>query len=347
MILNLNRKPNHFNLYLFLAFSSALFAYNPVKSQTQAPIYSETYFSTIDSYEKYKDSLPFYLFPYGIGGALMNEGQLEEDVMKARAYTINFPVIITSVSDNPFKLWSQALLYQDTVTLNAPTAKRKTETPKMSKEDKIAYEKSQRVLSPEEIEQEKAIAEKEELYAERVKKEKQSPNTSPTEKNSKSTEKQKEQNAKPAEQKDKPVEQKKNEISQPTIQILPSAFSQLPDSIKTMVELKGMEKGLMWLYQQQIIAGNALFCDVDSKMPVAILNSGSQSDFALYAQVLNLWKNEYKSIWKNSTLEAHLPFKENKDMSAIVGQIGKNSMVKNRDFTMQIKAYINQKSQIN
>jgi hypothetical protein len=343
MIKNSNSK--QISLLLFLAFFSALFVNTTVKSQIVVPDITEATYTGF-YYEKYKDILPFYFFTYGSGGTLMSEDRIDEDVLKARTYIINFPVLITSVADNPYKIWSQALLSQDTIGAIPSITESQPKTPAMTEEEKMAFEKSMRVLSPQEKEQEKAIAEKEKLYAERIEKGKQLQNTSPTEKDSKSTEKKIEQKAKPVEQKANPIDQIKKDTIKPKIQLPPSAFSQLPDSIKTIVEQKGMEKGLMWLYQQQIVAGNVLFCDADTKMPIAILNTGTQSDFDAYAQVIKFWKNKYQSIWKNSNLKAYEPLRKNQDISTFVNENGKNSVAKNMNFVTQLKAYSKAKSEI-
>lgn len=337
----MSQKTSSLSIHIFsinikesMIFGILLLMSNISFCQKQAILYPETYFQTQQYYSQYVDKLPYYFFSYGLGGANEFESDLTEETMLARAYVVNFPVIISNMNESPFKLWSKALLYQD--TLNAPRKSNDQDLkPKPSIEEKIALEKTYRQLTDEEKESERQLEEK----IKQFELNQQKNNASNANKKDSPKEVSKNKSKDDQASSDKPlVDNSKTRLMNDTLLIAPSPFSQLPDSIKIKIQNMGTENGISWLYQQQIIAGNVVYADPNNMIPIPT-KLNSKEDTELYAKMLVDWKKNYPFIWKKSNDPTHQLLQENSDLSEVSIAIAKN-ITGNKDFNIQIKAYL-------
>ena len=85
-----------------------------------------------------------------------------------------------------------------------------------------------------------------------------------------------------------------------------------PDSIITRIFAMGESEGLRWIYNQQIVAGNVLFCNKESSIPV-YLDKGIADPMEEYKKLLAQWKQQYQSIWSNSSIDDHILIAESVD----------------------------------
>ncbi len=272
----------------------------------EAVLYSETYFATATLYSSFKDSLPFYFFKHTQGGdTKLNEADITEDVMLARAYVIPVPVLINgNFKTVPFEIWSNALKSQPFVP------KQKTaDTKALSREEKLRLEMeptTHRMVEGEDSAQRARRIKKETEAFERTNADKGllAPQAGPKQ----------DSNAKAV------------AISDSTAMSLPLLLKQkkVPDSLISKLETMGEGAWLKWLYALQLKAGNVLFCDSTSNMPLVVLDA-EQNPLDEYKRILHFWKNTYPMLWQNSNLDEHLLLADSED--AYIEKYGKLMMM--------------------
>jgi len=300
---------------LFITLSNSIAS----KAQTAITIYSETYYTTLASYESFKDSMPFYLIPYGLGGANANSSEIKEEIMLARANVIDLPVLITTEQEKPFIIWKKALLLDDTISSKP--------APKLTKEQNLLTEKSSRpAFTPEEIERQKSDSLK--LAQTEIREQKNQ-----TKSKTKDTKK-------PVKQSVSVADTNNNKSS-----ISPSLYSQLPLSLRSRIKEMGTDKGIEWLYGQQLIAGNVLFCNAKSYLPIAV-GFSNENEFTLYKNVIKYWKSKFTFIWKYSTLEELKIFSQ-PNWEDLGLSVGKNSISNTPNFDLHNSIYLKELQKVN
>ncbi len=295
-------------LVLFLSFLSNTLSYAQNESR---PIYlpSETYGPELLKYNAFKDSLPSYYYSYCLGGQLRNETELEEEQFSIRRNVIAMPVLLGNTNTKPFELWKSSIIYSRTKHENLTT-----------KEEKIALEKSTDPnYSPITTSKEEEIAIKQKLReannnsntGSKEVKGQIEPQQTPTDKNSKASPK---------------ASNKKNKNTQATPSGEPEVtFDPVPIELKAKMAMYGEEKGWEWLYAQQILAGNVLFCHPQTNVPKP-LDLTDYKERELYNQLLVYWKKAYRKLMAETKTEE---FKElaKKDLDLYITNYGKPAML--------------------
>ena len=331
--------PNHFLClcrakYSYLAISSiiVLQLFSVCKLNAQASIFGEGE-KPKTCYDFVKDKLPFYFFSYAQGGALVPptdrvEGldygdALSPITMNARCNIVPFPVLITGdVNQDPYKIWTDALTFvDDSLKLNA--------TQKEAQKQKILQQKA-----------EEENARKRD--ADRFKKLKEDAA-------GKTPEEFKEDSIQLAAL----IEKEKftaKAASEKEVQTNNSSFINeaqlkskgIPDSIITKMKSFGDKNGMRWLYEQQVLAGNVLFCVAATKIPIFLMKD-KQEPVGEYIKVLEFWKTNFGTIYINSTLDEHISIKLGADK--YFSKYGKSSLLI-KDFEEHKKQYNFEVSQV-
>jgi hypothetical protein len=274
-------------------------------AQLQTGFITEEYLLALNNYNQYKENLPRYFFPYTLGGTNNDDSNIDEAILRARAYVVPVPVLITGEKyDNSYNIWVnnfKALGYSSENADGATLTYREKLALEPIKSDKDSASLAKEIIT------------KELQLAEAKKKEAQNQKEQP-----------------------KPKEDKKKATNNAKAETAPlSPFTLLPDTIKAIVKEKGDKYGYIWLYNQQIIAGNVLFVDPITLIPVAVNIEGDEA-INNYNITLNAWKKAYPSIWAKSTNEQHNLIE--KDIDAYFGQFGKASNV-NANFMQHMETY--------
>jgi len=331
--------PNHFLFHSRTKYSIvALFSmivlqlFSVITLKAQASIFGEGE-KPKTCYDFVKDKLPFYFFSYAQGGALVPptdrvEGldygdQLSPITMNARCNVVAFPVLITGdVNQDPYRIWADALTFvTDTIKLST--------TEKEAQKQKFLLQKT-----------EEANARK--LEAERFKKLK-------ADAAGKTPEEFKEDSIQLAAL----IEKEKfiaKAASEKEVQSNSSSFINeaqlkskgIPDSIITKMKSLGDKNGLRWLYEQQVLAGNVLFCVATTKIPILLMKD-KQEPVVEYMKILEFWKTNYVSVYLNSKLEEHMFIKES--IEKYFSAFGKSSLLL-KDFEEHKKQYNFEVSQV-
>ncbi len=331
--------PNHFLFHnrtkysivaLFSMIVLQLFSVSTLKAQ--ASIFGEGE-KPKTCYDFVKDKLPFYFFSYAQGGALVPptdrvEGldygdQLSPITMNARCNIVAFPVLITGdVNQDPYRIWSDALTFV-------------TDTLKLSATEKEAEKQKLLLLKAEEANARK-------LEAERFKKLK-------ADAAGKTPEEFKEDSIQLAalieKEKFTAKEESKKEVQSNSGSFINEAQLKskgIPDSIITKMKSLGDKNGLRWLYEQQVLAGNVLFCVATTKIPIFLMKD-KQEPLVEYMKVLEFWKTNFAAIYMNSALDEHLSIKEGADK--YFNKYGKASLLL-KDFEEHKKQYNFEVSQV-
>jgi hypothetical protein len=283
----------------FITFCFSILA----NAQTEVRVIAEENLQAHFTYQQIKSNLPDYFFSYTLGGTNMDDSNLDGAALRARAYVVPIPVLITGGKVNSYDIWVNSFK-----TIDKETPKKNIV--KLSPKEKIAMEQANNSEDSASIAKEKL--KKEMKLGQANKKEVEMPKEKPE------------------------TIEKKIQIPDSTNSLAPlSSFSLLPDSIKSILKDKGEELGYKWLYEQQVIAGNVLFCDTTSLIPIAFTIEGDAA-IKNYNTTLKAWKRAYASIWGKSTTEQHNLIKN--DIDAYFGQFGKDSSI-NVNFNKHIKMY--------
>jgi hypothetical protein len=295
-------------LVLFLSFLSNTFSY---AQNEPRPVYfpSETYGPELLKYNAFKDSLPSYYYSYCLGGQLRNETEPEEEQLSIRRNIIAMPVLLGNANTKPFELWKSSIIYSRTKHENFTT-----------KEEKIAFEKS---TDPN---YSKITTSKEEEIAIKQKLREANNNSNAVSKEEKGqTEPQQQSSSKNSKPNPK-ASNKKDKNTVPTPSGEPEVtFDPVPVELKAKMAMYGEEKGWEWLYAQQILAGNVLFCHPQTNVPKP-LDLTEYKERELYNQLLIYWKKAYRKLMAETKTEE---FKElaKKDLDLYITNYGKPAML--------------------
>jgi hypothetical protein len=283
----------------FISFCFSILA----NAQTEVRVIAEENLQAHFTYQQIKSNLPDYFFSYTLGGTNMDDSNLDGASLRARAYVVPIPVLITGEKFNSYDIW-----------VNSFKTIKKESTVKdssmLTSEEKLAMDQTNTSEDSASIAKEKF---KKEIQLDEVKK----------------------KEAEILKEKLKKKEEKIKALEAENAPLPLSSFSLLPDSIKSILKDKGEELGYKWLYEQQVIAGNVLFCDTTSLIPIAFTIEGDAA-IKNYNTTLKAWKRAYASIWGKSSTEQHNLIKN--DIDAYFGQFGKNSSI-NVNFNQHIKMY--------
>ena len=286
-----------FTLFISICFSLISVA------QTQYALSNDDEIRAYSNYLLIKGNLPDYFLSYTLGGANNNESHLDFAALRARAYVVPIPVLITGQKDNSFDIWVNSFKTIEKETIIKVSTM-------LTPEEKLALEQVNSFKDSATIAKEKY--KKEILLKEAKKKE-----------------------AEIVKEKPKTKDKKIQVLDAENTPIPLSSFSLLPDTIKTILKEKGEELGYKWLYEQQVIAGNVLFCEPKTFIPIALTIEGDEA-INNYYTTLKAWKRAYASIWSQSTIEQHILIQ--KDIDAYFGQFGKNSSI-NNDFNQHLERH--------
>lgn len=302
-----------FSIFSVLVFSATAFA------QSRAVAFSESFQLINSTYQQIKGNLPAYFFTYGLAGLNdTQEGYVAENTMQARSYVVPIPVLITGEKKfSSYELWrAQFVKSNDAKKIDSSAAEENisavTLEEKLSKDPSFANLDS--ASKAKMLKTEKTRLENEKKRELKLKEKE----TNVVSKNGNSE-----------------IEQNKNLPTAAAAAAEDTPFNILPDTIQAKLKEMGDKEGYKWLYEQQIIAGNVIFCDPVSLIPSAI-NLRSTEDVTLYLDLLKSWKQAYPTVWKNSTLEQHQILA--KDLDAYFGAFGKASSL-NSDFSRHFDLY--------
>lgn len=313
----LSTNRNFFVKSVFLmCFFSGFFSKSFAQQPTTLTIHSESYYRELEKYTLIKDSLPFYFFEYCLGGQLRNETEPTHEQMIARQNVIPMPVLISGNENyKAFLLWRSSILYARVKRSNLSTA-----------EEKIAYEKS---LDPNNISI--ALNPQEEIAIKNVLK-----GISPdqTKQATENTEKEKE---------NKKESSSNNKNSTKTTQTkdanvaVEEVFDPIPLAIKAKMTEMGEEKGWEWLYNQQIIAGNVLYCHPQTLIPKSIAIE-KKEDLLYYSKVLAFWKKAYSKLLAENKFPEYTEIK-NKNLNREYPEFTKTYLLSNENLNYFFKLY--------
>lgn len=279
-------------------------------------------------YEQIKDSLPFYFFKYANGSAYYNETNFDQNNLKARCYIVNFPVLINGNFDqDPYNLWVDAIKFKAEPALTKLDIEKIKSEEKNKKELEAKKKKEGTNATDEEdpIQKEKRLMKEAESKA-RMQKDSSIKNTTI------SNEPKEVLN----DQKNSVIEEKKNSNSLTKELLIAKNF---PDSIITRIFALGESDGLRWIYNQQIVAGNVLFCNTESSIPV-FQDKGEADAIEVYKKLLVQWKQQYQSIWNNSSADDHLLIAESVDLylekNAKAGMMSQNYSLNQKQYFKEL-----------
>jgi hypothetical protein len=289
----------------FLIFTVLVFS-NTAIAQRPAIIYSENFQQIATTYQQVKENLPAYFFTYGLGGFNeTEEGYITENAMQARSYVVPMPVLITGDKNlPPYDLWLRQLFANENAKAVGPN-----QTPKMTYEEKISLEQARNPRDSAQIAKDEQFRKEKIETAEKLAKQRESANGAKTPVNEKSSKKEV--------KKDKPT-------AQASVDSIFNPYNPIPDSVQSKINEMGSKAGYLWLYNQQIIAGNVIFCSPKTATPIA-LNIETPNAEKDYMKLLEVWKKAYSSIWKKSNLEQHIAIAETFD--TYFSNYGKSSSV--------------------
>lgn len=325
-----------------------------VKAQVEATLYPEGFFELYNKYAAFKDSLPFYFNDYTLGGSNANESNIQMETMNARFDVIDLPVLVTEPDDRSFEYFKNALLFIDKPEeIKEEPKPVEIQRPAMPKEEKILMElKSRENKTPEEEQQLKNNEEKMESLARKQKaKQESDAKSQPNEKKAEANQKV----ANSTNKSEKPKETKSvnkqtapnktgNTGAKPAAPDTASLFAQLPPHIKSRIANKSTDEAIKWLYNRQILAGNVVYCEKDTYMPLPTAVYDSEGLEKYNSFVFDFWKKKYKTIWVNSELEAHQKLAANDQ--GYFNANAKMNMAKAANVSVQFKAYELLKNQL-
>lgn len=299
-------------------FISLFFSFISI-AQNSVPFFSENHEQINATYQQLKGNLPSYFFTYGLGGANADESFLEEATMEARSYVIPMPVLITSNKMTPpFDLWLAQLYTNDAANTKISTSNvALPQESKMTYEEKIANEQAQNPRDSAQIAKDEQFREDKVATANKLAMQKEN---AAAKNNSVKNNSAKNNSVKDKSQKNKTSKEKTAPNQVPLV----NAFNPIPDSIQSKINEMGTKAGYQWLYKQQIIAGNVVFCSPQTAAPIA-LNIEVQGAEKEYLVALEAWKKAYPSIWQKSEMEQHKAIAEN--FENYFTEFGKSSAV--------------------
>jgi hypothetical protein len=274
----LSTKPTFFvGAFLLIFLFNGFFAKSIAQQAPPLTIQPESYYQELEKYSQIKDSLPFYFFTYCLGGQLRNETEPTYQQLLARQYIIAMPVLISGNENiKPFELWRTSIIYARTKQSNF-----------VNTEEKLAYEKR---LDPNNksiaTSEQEAIAIKNALKGlppEQVSSNKDNKDSEKSNTKDSASKNKKNKNG----SKDSPDAKGSNAEQQ--------IYDPIPLAIKAKMLEMGEENAWEWLYNQQIIAGNVLYCHPQTLIPKSVGISNSE-DVEVYSKVIAFWKKAYRKV---------------------------------------------------
>lgn len=301
---------------LLMCLISGFFSKSFAQQPTPLTIHSESYYRELEKYTLIKDSLPFYFFEYCLGGQLRNETEPTHEQMIARQNVIPMPVLISGNENyKAFLLWRSSILYARVKRSNLSTA-----------EEKIAYEKS---LDPNNISI--ALNPQEEIAIKNILKG-ISPNQA--EQATENSEKEKENKKESSSNNKNSTKATQTKDANVAVE---EVFDPIPLAIKAKMTEMGEEKGWEWLYNQQIIAGNVLYCHPQTLIPKSIAVDKTE-DLHYYSKVLAFWKKAYSKLLAENKFPEYTEIK-NKNLNKEYPEFAKSYFLSNENLNYFFKLY--------
>lgn len=313
---------NPFWLIGFFMFfcPSSLFAQEQLNL---APIDEAQYAEEQVYFANYRDSLPFYFFTYCQGGATQNERVLPIEVMQARRWVVPFPVIITEeLGKGQFEQWKEALIYAKNkgIEFKSP-AEKEAFVANMNKPEFKSYYTPQELIKFKMNSRPEGSAE-----------------VLPESTNSEANKELKETGKKSS-------KKGKDDSTINAPQNLNYTYNPIPYSIKEKMFEMDEEAAWKWLFTQQVVAGNVIYCKAGANIPFA-LNVTDQAERNKYLNVLKLWKKAYPITIDKTNIPLVKELKKD-DLDLFITEFGKNNVLsptlkKNCDANyLQLKNNIN------